>query len=237
MCDCDGRVDHFHDELRVIFIFRKYYILFLGIPSVLNVEVIAYLDTAGPDKVTLLIISPIYISNNLSHSRSASRNGCLRITVRQIDENIVQNVVGLDDQIRFQLSYFILADHVQNIPVVSNCLDGLPEDSVNIQKDIFCWKILGLIILKIAFAEIPKAYWDYVANWLSKERLDVFLDAPIKLAAHEIFALHEELGLPEIEIKSKAMLENLISGVKKTLELFSVLEFEDGVFVRDDKLG
>ena len=104
--DLDRIVDNFHDELSVIAFFLKNNLLISAI-SVSYVEVVTNVDFARKDKVVFCVVDPIHSAYELSHTRSASGRRGLRISISQVDQNIVEHAVQIDYQL---ISHFLQLD-------------------------------------------------------------------------------------------------------------------------------
>ena len=104
--DLDRIVDNLHDELSVVPFFLKNNFLVSAI-SVSNVEVVTNVDFARNDKVVFCVVDPIHSAYELSHARSASGRRGLRISIGQVDQNIVEDAVQIDNQL---VSHFLQLD-------------------------------------------------------------------------------------------------------------------------------
>ena len=94
-------INHLHNKLSVVFIFRENDLFFMCIFSVLNMQAITNLDLICPDEVILLIVSSIHISYYLLHPRSAPRNRCLRVVVSKIYQDVSQDLLRIYHQTIF----------------------------------------------------------------------------------------------------------------------------------------
>ena len=160
------------------------------ISRVLNLYVVAYLDPAGPDKVVLLIIHSVDLIYGLPHSNGSPWGWSLRKTVCQVYQDVVQNVITLNDKIKFQLFHLLLTQPVFEILVLCDCLNSFPDDGVDVEEDVLGSELLGLALLQVSLAEVPEAHWDHVGHCLGQITFDFFLDILVHLALDKVLTLN-----------------------------------------------
>ena len=129
--------------------FRNLYILSFVCLLPFDANIVTYFNAVGKDKVILNVIPSVDLCDDLPHSRSSPRNGSLRVTISKIDENLVKYIVYFNDEIVFKL--FDL-DCISENSIFLNCSNGLPEDRLNIEHDIFWCILFGLWMLQFSLA-------------------------------------------------------------------------------------
>lgn len=109
-------------------------------------------------------------------------------------------------------------------------------DGMQVEEDIFCCELHSLLLFKILLTQKFEGGRDNIADGFSNELSDLFHDHLEQIGFKEIGLLTHKIFLPEVEFKVELMLEYLIAGIKKIVEVHTVFELVPGVKVRNDHL-
>ena len=129
-------------------------------------------------------------------------------------------VLQLDDQIIPQFLHFYI--FFEKLVLCYAC-NGLPENGVKVEHDIFGGILLSLLFLKLSFAHKFEGNRYYVADSFNQKDFDSFEDSLVELTVDECsIQIHIFLGklLFEVELVFK----NLISRVQQVFEGNSMLQ-------------
>jgi hypothetical protein len=207
----DGCVQHLHYELRVVTLLL-YQQLLLSRFALLDLQVLADLDTVGIDEIVLLITHPVDLRYGLQHPRRPTRSRRLRVAISQVDEDVAQHAVHLNCKIGLHI---FSIESVSEQLALAQGLNSLPDDRMHVQHHVLRRILLGLVLSQFSSAKEIESNGDYITYRFHEKFSNLLEDRVVQPTAHHRKPFVQYIGSGDFLEEVKFVLENLVAGLQQ----------------------